>query len=250
MSIFDFLKRKSKEDYYGKEITFTIDNVYIGELSNCKVGDYVTLWTKPKMDRVIIYRPVPTNEMGELGIVPNTYFKIIKSHILGEKSYGFSGPLTHNYNATILNISGSSCTIELKLFSPEEHEKKIMNMIDKEKQSINDKLEKPYKMKNLVLIKFNIIDVETVNLEDLKLKLENLDNLKLKIFDKEYYIEHPDNYKLHLVDNTNKLLAAAEVHSQRHLVYNVVKGYFDGQKMIIKKIDFEGSYLNVLISAE
>ena len=256
MGIFDFLKRKSpetvkpQEGNSSNEITFTVASISPKVLSTCKVGDYVSLWTQPDMNRVIIYAPGSVGGSGQLGTVPDKYFKIIKTHILAEKNYGFSGPSLHNYDASIINISGSSCTVEIKLFSPEEHEKRIMDVIAQEKQAIKDKLEKPYKMKKPVLIQFKIVGIKTLNLKELKLKLMNLENLKLKIFEKEYYIEHPEDYKLHLVDDTDKLIATAILHSQKDKVFRVIRGHYNGQKMIVTKIDYEGDILNILISGD
>jgi DNA polymerase III epsilon subunit-like protein len=234
----DEIYEKSKEDNNGKVITFTGDYINQRELSNCNVGDYVTLWTQPDMNRVIIYAPGSAGGMGQLGIVPEKYFKTIQAHILRQKDYGMSGPSTNNYDATILNISRSSCTIEIKLFSPEEHEKIIMDMIDQEKKATKASLEKHYKMIKPVEIKFSM-------LQPIEL---NLGNLKLKIFEKEYYIEHPYYYKLQLVDETNKVVA--ETFSQKDKVFRVVKGYYNGQKMVLTKIETKRDYLNVFISGE
>jgi len=71
-----------------------------------------------------------------------------------------------------------------------------------------------------------------------------------KIFEKEYYIEHPEDYKLHLVDDTDKLIATAILHSQKDKVFRVITGHYNGQKMIVTKIDYEGDILNILISGD
>lgn len=249
MGIFDFFKKtESTEDSSSKEITFNVNTIDQIVLSGCKVGDYVSLWTTPQMDNVIIYAKGSVGGSGQLGIVPNNYFRNLKAHILGAKSYGISGPSTRNYDATILSITGSSCTIGIKLYSPEEHEKRIMDMNAQAKQGIKDKLDKLYKMKKPVSIKFKIIGIKTLDLEDLKLKITNPENLKLIIFEKEYYIEHPNDYKLELRDDTNKLLAVPE-RSQNSSLLNIIKGHHSGQKMLITKIEIEENHLLVLISA-
>jgi hypothetical protein len=254
MGIFDFLKRKSPEQVKpeeGKssnEIIFTLTNINRSVLSNYEVGDYVNLWTQPDMNRVIIYAPGSVGGSGQLGIVPDKYFKTIQAHILGENNYGMSGPSMHNYDATIVNISALGCAIRIKLFTPEEHKKMIADIIDQEKKTIKADLEKHYKMTKPVLIQFNIAHIKIVNLEDLKLKVVNPENLKLKIFEKEYYIEHPSDYKLQLVDDTDKIVA--ETYSQKDKVFRVVKSFYNGQQMILMKIDYEGDHLNVLIGAE
>src|SRR6187402_2385606 len=109
MGFFNFFKFETAEDYFGKVISFTLDNISRGVLTSCKNGDYVNLWTKADMDKVMISAPNSIGGSGQLAIVPSKYAKIIKAHILGQKDYGFSGPSTNNYDASITSLSGSSC---------------------------------------------------------------------------------------------------------------------------------------------
>jgi hypothetical protein len=235
-------KEIAHDNNFGQEITFFVANISLDVLSTCEDGDYVSLWTQPDMNRVIIYAPGSVGGSGQLGIVPDKYFKTIQAHILAEKSFGNSELSLPYYDATIIDISGSSCKIKIKLYSPEEHEKLTMDFIEQEKKAIKADLEKPNKMKKPILIEFPLKQP----------KEQNLENLKLKIFEKEYYVEHPFDYKLQLVDDTDKVVS--ETVSQKDKVFRVVKGYYNGQKMILTKIEmirkWGTDYLGVLISSE
>ncbi len=46
--------------------------------------------------------------------------------------------------------------------------------------------------------------------QDAQSELRQSQNLKLKIFEKEYYIEHPNDYRVEVRDETDKLLAVPE----------------------------------------
>jgi hypothetical protein len=238
MGIFDLFKNKTAEDYFGKVVSFTLDNISKAVLSNCKNGDYVNLWTKLDMDRVMIYAPNSIGGSGQLGVVPSKYAKIIKAHILGQKDYGISGPSANNYDASIINISGASCTIGIKLYSTKEHERIIQEMINRDKAATKADLEKKYKMTKPVEIKFNIK----------RTNVTNFDNLKLKVFEKEFYIEYPYDFKLQLVDDHNRIVA--ETVSQKEKVTRIVKGFYNGQKISITKIEKERDYLKTTISGE
>jgi hypothetical protein len=238
MGIFDLFKNKTAEDYFGKVISFTLNNISKAVLSNCKNGDYVNLWTKSDMDRVMIYAPNSIGGSGQLGVVPGKYAKIIKAHILGQQDYGISGPSTNNYDASIINISGASCTIGIKLYSAKEHERIIQEMINRDKAATKADLEMKYKMTKPVEIKFNIKRTDVTN----------FDSLKLKVFEKEFYIEYPYDFKLQLVDDHNRIVA--ETVSQKEKVTRIVKGFYNGQKISITKIEKERDYLKTTISGE
>lgn len=238
MGFFDFLKSKKATDYFGTVISFTLNNISPKILINCKKGDYVNLWTKDDMDKILIYAPNSVGGSGKLGIVPNKYFKAIKSHILGQKDYGFSGPSTNNYAASILSVFGSNCTIGIKLFSDQEHERIILNMINQDKEATKAAFDKKYKMTKPVQIVF-----------DLKINNEtNIESLRLKVLEKEFYIENPYDFKLQLIDENNSIIA--ETVSQKEKVFRIVKGYYNGQKINISKIEKENNYIKTTISSE
>ena len=238
MGFFNFFKSETAEDYFGKVISFTLDNISQKILTNCKNGDYVNLWTKADMDKVMIYAPNSIGGSGQLGIVPSKYSKIIKTHILGQKEYGFSGPSTNNYDASITNVSGSSCTVGIKLYSAKEHERIIQDMINRDKAATKADLDKKYKMTKPVEIKFDLKRTDVAN----------FDNLKLKVFEKEFYIEYPYDFKLQLLDGNNRLVA--ETVSQKEKVSRIVKGFYNGQKISITKVEKERDYLKTTISGE
>jgi hypothetical protein len=238
MGFFNFFKNETTENYLEKVISFTLDNVSKAVLSSCKNGDYVNLWTKVDMDNVMIYAPNSISGSGQLGIVPSKYKKIIKAHILEKRDYGFSGPSTNNYDASITNISGSSCTIRIKLYSAKEHERIIHEMINRDKAATKAGLEKKYKMTTPVEIKFNLKRTDVTNFDD----------LKLKVFEKEFYIEYPYDFKLQLIDDHNRI--AAETVLQKEKVTRIVNGFYNGQKISITKIEKERDYLKATIIGE
>ncbi len=238
MGLFDFFKTKKADDYFGQEITFRLSNPSTSVLAGCKKGDYVNLWTKPEMDRVNIYAPNSIGGSGQLGTIPSNYFKIVKTHILGQKDFGFSGPSTNNYDASIIDITSSSCTISIQLFSHEQHERRIHEMIEKDKLATKIELEKKYKMSKPVEIKFDLKRTKTAE----------LDKLRLKIFDKEYYIEHPHDYKLQLIDDNNEVIG--ETFSQKDKVFRVVKAHLNGQPLKIQKLEKSSDHFKTLIVGE
>lgn len=238
MGFFNFFKDETAEDYFGKVISFTLDNISKRDLANCKNGDYVNLWTKSDMDKVMIYAPNSVGGSEQLGIVPGKYAKIIKAHILGQKDYGFSGPSTNNYDASITNVSGSRCTIEIKLYSAKEHGRIIQNMINRDRAATKADLNKKYKMTKPVEIKF---DFKMTSVTDFK-------SLKLKVFEKEFYIEYPYDFKLQLIDGNNRIVA--ETVSQKEKVARIVKAFYSGQRISITKIEKERDYLKTTISGE
>ncbi|WP_276371949.1 hypothetical protein [Chryseolinea sp. H1M3-3] len=235
MGLFDFFKAKKTENYIGRDITFRLNNPSRTVLAGCKEGDYVNLWTKPEMDRVNIYAPNSIGGSGQLGTIPSNYFKLIKAHILGQKDFEFSGPSTNNYDATITDVSSTSCTISIRLFSPEEHERRIKEMIERDKELTRVELEKKYRMSKPVDIKFDLKGDKPFS----------LDHVRLRIFDKEYYIENPHDYKLQLVDDTNGVIA--ETFSQKDKVFRVVKAHLNGQPLRIEQIERSRDHLKVVV---
>lgn len=237
MGLFDFFKKKKAADYLGKVINFSLNNINKRDSSNCKKGDYVNFWTKPEMDNVLIYSPNSTGGSGQLGIVPSKYAQVIKTHILGKKDFGFSGPSTNNYEASIIDLSDSSCTIRIKLYSAKEYEQIIQDKVQSDKDATKTELEKKYKMNKPVEIKF---DLKRTDLTDFR-------KIKLKIFEKEFYIENPYEYKLQLIEEeTSKIIA--ETFSQREKVFRVVKAHYNGQILCITKIEKESDYLKAVVS--
>ncbi|MDE0559685.1 hypothetical protein OU792_06780 [Algoriphagus sp. NF] len=238
MGLFDFFGFKKANNSKIKEISFLLNNLDKTVLAGCKKGDYVNLWTKPEMDQVFIYAPGTIGGAGKLGIVPAKFFKSIKAHILGKQDFGFSGPLTNNYDATIIDLSLSSCTISIQLFSAEEQKRRINEMIEKDKQSLREELEKKYRMSKPVEIQF-----------ELKEKgFSDSEGLKIKVLDKNYYCENPYECKLQLVNDKNVILA--ETFSQKGKVLRIVKAYFNNQELKIEKIKQFQHYLNVVISPD
>lgn len=235
MGLFDFFKAKKAEDFFGRDITFRLSNPSKTVLAGCKKGDYVNLWTKPEMDRVNIYAPNSIGGSGQLGTIPSNYSRVIRTHILGQRDFGFSGPSTNNYDATIVDLTSSSCTISIRLFSRQEHERRINDIIERDKKATRVELERKYRMSKPVAIKFDLKRIGTFN----------LGNLRLRIFDKEYYIEHPHEYKLQLVDDTDEVIA--ETFSQKDKVFRVVKAHLNGQPLKIEKIEKSKDYLTVTV---
>jgi hypothetical protein len=235
MGLFDFFKTWKANDFRGSTIEIHLSKPNRTVLAECQIGDYVNLWTKPEMDRVIIYSPYSIGGSEQLGTVPSKYFRAIKNHILQQRDFGFSGPSMNNYDATIVNITPSSCIISIQLFSQEEHERRISEMIEGDKKAIRSELEKKYRMTKPVDIRFDLKGNAT----------SDLGNIRLKIFDKEYYIEHPYEYKLQLVNDSN--LVIAETSSQKDKVFRVVKAHLNGHPIRIEKIEKFKDHLMVVI---
>jgi hypothetical protein len=235
MGLFDFFKSEKRESSGGREITFSPSNLSKSVLSGCKKGNYINLWTKPEMDRVNIYVPNSIGGSGQLGTIPSNYFQLIKAHILGQKDFGFSGPSINNYEAAIIDLTSSSCTISIRLLTAQEHEQRIIEMVERDKLATKLELEKKYRMTKSVTVKFDFK----------RTAIQNLDNFRLKIFDKEYYIEHPHDYKLQLIDNQNVVIG--ETFSQKDKVFRIVKAHLNGQSLKIEKVEITGNQLKVIV---
>jgi hypothetical protein len=111
-------------------------------------------------------------------------------------------------------------------------------MINRDKAATKAGLEKKYKMTTPVEIKFNLKRTDVTNFDD----------LKLKVFEKEFYIEYPYDFKLQLIDDHNRI--AAETVLQKEKVTRIVNGFYNGQKISITKIEKERDYLKATIIGE
>ena len=74
--------------------------------------------------------------------------------------YGMSGPCTNNYDATIIELSNNSCTIEVLFYSPEEHKKRIDNLILRYRNDLDEKLSAKYQLKKPIELTFTLLNPE------------------------------------------------------------------------------------------
>lgn len=244
MSIFDFFKRNKANNTEKNIIKFKVDKLRLLTLSSCKLNDYVQLFTKPDMDAVLIYSAGTIGGNGLLGIVPNNHFITIWKHLLQPTQINkiISGSSTNNYDATITRITNYSCEITIKLFSEEEHKKIIDDIITNDKLRTSEELNKKYKMRSPVKISFNLEDTYLFNIEDLI-------NLKLHIFEKEYYIEDPFNYNI-LLMNGNEIIG--KTTSQKTEIFRILKTHFNGHEIKINNIEkgseYSGKILTLIVT--
>lgn len=238
MGIFDIFKSKKDQTNSGKEISFHMKFSNKEILKSCMEGDYVNLWTKPELEKVILYAPNTVGGNGELGIVPPAYFKEIKEHLLKSKDSGFSGPTTNNYEAFITDLTSSGCIIKIKLLSEQEQEKRIQDFIEKEKTNIRVELEKKYRMTKPVQVSFYLKSKGDFRIVDLDLNL----------LYKEYYIENPFELKLQLLNKDKKLIA--ETHSQKDKVLRIIKAHQNSQELKIETMEKYDEYILVTIDAK
>lgn len=225
MGFFDFFKKKTAEDYYTSPITFTLHGVQRAFLPECKPGDHVNLWASPTYNNVNIYAAQSIGGDGLLGVVPAKYSNILKEHLL---SYTWGdGAFLKNYEASIKFISGSSCTIEVQILSPGEHQRRINKLIEDQRGKVRVELEKKYTMKKPVEIIFKHIN-----------KTSNTGNIKLKILPKDVYLQNPYDISIQLVDG-EKIIA--ESISQRDQVFRVMKAYYNNQNPFVSKVKIDKS---------
>ncbi len=247
MAFFDFLKKKqehrsdSVEDltnYYGKKITFSPDGIHYINLKTCKIGDYVSLWTNTEVENVFIYSPTSLNGSGNIGFVPLKYKNTIKKHLLGMNHYGMSGPCTNNYDATIIELSNNSCTIEVLFYSPEEHKKRIDNLILRYRNDLDEKLSAKYQLKKPIELSFTLINPDVKHLND----------LSLNVFDKEHYLSDPYILQIQLLSN-NKLIGEL-TRSERDKILRIIKSKYNNQKLKVSTIRKKKDKITVLIEPE
>ena len=247
MAFFDFLKKKqehrsdSVEDltnYYGKKITFSPDGIHYINLKTCKIGDYVSLWTNTEVENVFIYSPTSLNGSGNIGFVPLKYKNTIKKHLLGMNHYGMSGPCTNNYDATIIELSNNSCTIEVLFYSPEEHKKRIDNLILRYRNDLDEKLSAKYQLKKPIELSFTLINPDVKHLND----------LSLNVFDKEHYLSDPYILQIQLL-SSNKVIGEL-TRSERDKVVRIIKSKYNNQKLKVSTISKKKEKITVLIQPD
>ena len=247
MAFFDFFKKITKSkinvveelpNYYSKKIMFSPDGIYFMNLTTCKVGDYVSLWTKPEVENVFIYSSTSLNGSGKIGYVPFRYKRLIRNHLLSMNHYSMSGPCTNNYDATIIDISNHSCKIEVLLYSHEQHKKRIDDLLLKEKNDLDEKLSAKYLMKKPIELSFTLINSDEKHFND----------LSLKVFDKEHYLKDPYILQIQLLNN-NKVIGELN-RSERDKVLRIIKSKYNNQKLKLSKRSKWKNIITVLIEPE
>ena len=247
MAFFDFLKKKRENNiktvedlsnFYGKSITFSPDGIHYTNLKTCKIGDYVSLWTNAEVENVFIYSPTSLNGTGNIGFVPLKYKNIIKKHLLGMNHYGMSGPCTNNYDATIIELSNDTCTIEVLFYSPEEHKKRIDDLISNYKNDLDEKLSAKYQLKKPIELTFTLLNPE----------IKHYNDLSLNVFDKEHYLSDPYILQIQLL-SSNKVIGEL-TRSERDKVVRIIKSKYNNQKLKVSTISKKKDKITVLIQPE
>ncbi|WP_017732738.1 hypothetical protein [Nafulsella turpanensis] len=225
MGFFDFLKRKQLADYYDQPLIFNVDHVFRKNLSEVEKGDYVKLWTKPEMDRILIYGSGSVGGDGKIGDVPNKYVRVFQKHLLSAQNivdiHGFS---PSNYDAKVIEVSPTHCQLLVTLHSPEAIKQRVESFNKEQQEKLKDEFSKKYKMKKPVEIRFNQADLRHVDLHE----------LQVKIFDKEFYLNR-GGVLIQLVDQNNNIITDAS--SQGSTIIRVIKGYYNGQQMEITEMN-------------
>ena len=247
MAFFDFLKKKKENNiktvedltnYYGKKITFSPDGIHYINLKTCKIGDYVSLWTNTEVENVFIYSPTSLNGSGNIGFVPLKYKNTIKKHLLGMNHYGMSGPCTNNYDATIIELSNESCTIEVLFYSPEEHKKRIDDLILNYRNDLDEKLSAKYQLKKPIELTFTLLNPE----------IKHYNYLSLNVFDKEHYLSDPYILQIQLL-SSNKVIGEL-TRSERDKVVRIIKSKYNNQKLKVSTISKKKEKITVLIQPD
>lgn len=224
MGFFDVFKSKPLSP-----LKFLLPEIHPDDFKKCKVGSHVNLFTQPNMNYVIIYAPGSVGGGGRIGGIDGKYGKLIQKHILRNST---------NYEAIIIDVSGKSCTIEVKLLSDEEVKILENNQLEAQKEDTKTRLNKEKRLIKPLELKF--ILKEPINF--------SLENLQLKIFDKEVYIKNPYEYKVQLVTPSNKVVA--ETLSQKQQIISLIQAYYSGQTLTIKELKQEKEYIKAIITGE
>jgi hypothetical protein len=135
--------KNSKELFGVSEFIFTIDKLNAQELTQAKIGDTVNFWA-PDDDptKVMIYRRGSLGGQGKLGVVPNTYARLIANH----------RALQLPIETEILEKTPSKCIIRCRLVPAEE----INREKNMEQQKLRTELTKPYRPKKPVVFSVDV----------------------------------------------------------------------------------------------
>jgi hypothetical protein len=236
MGWFDFLKSERVTDYYDKEIQFQVDNVDSEKFIACQKYGYVNLWTKPDMDRILIYAPNDAGDRKHIGELPSKYVRLFKQHLLGRDHNKF---LVSNYETSVIETKCSTVVFVLKLLSPEVQNKISREVKEREVEALKKELNKEYKLKKPVVVKFYFGE---------KMHPTKETKLKVGVLSKEYYLNNPSDYKIQLNDEKGNLIA--ESHAQKAEVMKLIKAHFNNQQLVIIKTESDNRDFLITISTD
>jgi hypothetical protein len=176
-------------------------------LDMLKVGDYVSLWTKPDYDKVHVYSSFSIGGSGRIGFIPDENHDLIQKHLLSKINYGISGPGLQNYNAVISGKGPNNVEILVELISNEDYKKIIgyhnymQFKYDSERVAkFLETIDKPYTINKPIILKFYFED---------EVNESFLGGLDLKMASKGQMAENPEFFNIFLFDKEGKKVSKA-----------------------------------------
>lgn len=195
---------------------FYVKAIDKNELSECSIGDKVSLWKNPEEDYILVFRQGFVAGEGRLGQVAYVSYQKIATHLLRGDTI----------KAKISSISFNKCKIKYQVITKEE-------IFENRKNN----LQKPYKPKSnfdLLLCSPGLVGTG----------LRKGDKLKLIFKTKEYYLEHPDDLIVDIADTQGHILGSITTTE----ALKPVKAYFNDFKfdVTISKKKEDTVYLKVI----
>ena len=195
-------------------IEFLVSELNRFELSNCKVGDVVSLWDADEKKKIFIYRQGADFGEGKIGVCPDEFFEILSA--------------APGCEASITSIYEGGCKIVCKLLSKAEMDKREEQIkaaeekkVQEKRQKLLEELEKKYSPKSSIKAIFHI--KENIN-------LMKGDKLFLDIKDKEYYLLNPLQMHMDLLNEKKKKIGEINTAS---IIVRILKAHFNGYQFDI-----------------
>jgi Sec-independent protein translocase protein TatA len=192
------------------------------ELSECSVGDSVSLWKNPEKDYILVFRHGFAGGEGRLGQVANSSYEKIASHFKRGDSF----------KAEISSIQFNDCKIKFQVITKEE--------LDKQKeQSLEDRrndLQKPYKPKSDFDLFFSSQSLVGTG-------LKKGSKLQLIFKKKDFYLKDPYDLIIYIADMKGSVLG----HFTNSEALRPLKAYFNDYKfdVTVTKKEEDSVYLKV-----
>lgn len=200
-------------------LTFVPTKISHRQLVRLSVGDYVNLWRSDKNADVVIFSPGGVGGSGYLGIVPPRYSARIRRHL--DECHQTDLSSYYYYDAEVTEISAGRCVIRVVLYSKETRDRMVQEDLVNARAKTAAAFEKKYTLRKPVKLRFDLLQTN----------LPASNEVRLKTFDKEVYLNDPYNCPIELV-STDGIVIGRTI-SQKSECFRVIRAYYSGHVLNI-----------------
>lgn len=200
-------------------LTFVPTKVSYKQLGRLSVGDYVKLWRSDKNADVVIFAPGGVGGSGYLGIVPPKYSSRIRRHL--DECHQTDISSYYHYNAEVTEISAEKCVISVILYTEETRKRMVHEDLVNTRAKTAAAFAKKYTLRKPVKLRFDLLQTNWPPSNE----------LRLRIFDKEVYLNDPYNCPIELV-STDGIVIGRTI-SQKSECFRVIRAHYSGQVLNI-----------------